>query len=260
MFMNIYNITTTQQSFKSISNVTTAQQSFRNIFDVTTAQQSFNNISNVTTSQQSFNIDNYVGVLVNLSITVLAPIIIGQIITFIWTDQMMWAKTKLHFAEITAVAVLFIIWAVICNLFESNILTTVDTSDLLLVILFAALLFVIFLISALFIATLPNPFTSRQREKDQDYLPLLPERQTKSPTLAQRWRFTHADTISFMFCSSTKTLALGVPMINALYPNATGGFVSLVTLPLVLYDVEQIIISSIAIIILQHYFPPPKTE
>ncbi len=214
----------------------------------------FMNISNIATVDQSFNIQNYIGVIELLSLTVLLPIVIGQIITFIWTEQMMWAKDKLHFAEINAIALLIVIWAVLCDLFQSGLLQTVTTSDLLIIIMFNALLFIMFLLIALFIATLPNIFICRQQEIDYDHQPLLQEHQIKSPTLIQRWRFTRADAITFMFCGSTKTLTLGVPLITASYPNYNSGLVGLLTLPLVLYDVEQIIISSIVIILLQRFF------
>ncbi len=220
----------------------------------------FMNISNIEAGEQSFDIKTYTGVIELLAITVLLPIVIGQIITFIWTDQMMWAKDKLHFAEINAVLLLIIIWVVMCDLFQSGIIKTIYVTDLLIIMLFNALLFIIFLLVALFIATLPNIFICRRREINNDHQPLLKEYQPKSSSLAERWRFTHADTITFMFCGSTKTLALGVPLITAMYPNSTSGFVGLVTLPLVLYDVEQIIVSSIVIIILQRVFPAKKTQ
>ncbi len=211
-------------------------------------------IANTESGQQSFNMANYRSVIVLLSVTVLLPIVIGQIITFFWTEQMMWAKTKFHFAEINGVLLCLIIWAVLCDLFQSHVLKTVNTTDLLIIIMFNALLFVTFLLIALFIATVPNVFMCGQQEIDHDHQPLIKENQSKSPTLIQRWRFTRADTITFMFCGSTKTLSLGVPLITAMYPDASSGYVGLVTLPLILYDIEQIIISSIAIIILQRVF------
>lgn len=215
----------------------------------------FMTISNIAPAGQSFDIGNYTGVLIQLSITVLAPIVIGQVITFIWTDQMMWAKEKLYFAEITVVAVLLIIWANMCDLFLSGILKSVDTSDLLIIILFVGLFYVIFLISTAFIATVPISFNCRRQKKESDQQPLLQDNKSKSRSLIQRWRFNHEDTISFMFCGATKTLALGVPLITALYPDSTTGYISLVTIPLVLYDVEQIVLTSIAIRLMQRIFP-----
>jgi sodium/bile acid cotransporter 7 len=189
-----------------------------------------------------------------LGITALLPIIIGQIISYIWTEKMMWAKTKFYFAELNTIALLIMIWTVLSDLFQSGLLKTVYTSDLLIIILLNAVLFIVFTLLALFLARLPNIFVCRKRTINSDHQPLIPEHQSKSPTLIERWRFSRENTITFMFCGSTKALSLGIPIITAVYTNYSSGFIGLLAVPLILYDVEQMIICSIEIILLQRFF------
>jgi sodium/bile acid cotransporter 7 len=166
----------------------------------------------------------------------------------------MWAKTKFYFAELNTIALLIMIWTVLSDLFQSGLLKTVYTSDLLIIILLNAVLFIVFTLLALFLARLPNIFVCRKRTINSDHQPLLPEQQSKSPTLIERWRFSRENTITFMFCGSTKALSLGIPIITAVYTNYSSGFIGLLAVPLILYDVEQMIICSIEIILLQRFF------
>src|SRR5205823_5390963 len=147
--------------------------------------------------KQTYDINNYTGVIGMLTLTALLPIIIGQITNYIWTEEVLWAKRKFHFVELNALALLILIWSNLCDLFESGLLKTVNTSDLIIIIIFNAIFFLIFTLLALFIARLPNIFICFKREINNDHQPLLKERQSKSLTLIERWRFNREDTITF---------------------------------------------------------------
>jgi sodium/bile acid cotransporter 7 len=55
---------------------------------------------NLNVLNQPYNINDYLRALLNLSVTVLIPLIIGQIIHSIWTEKITWAKKKISFRGI----------------------------------------------------------------------------------------------------------------------------------------------------------------
>ncbi|CAF4272863.1 unnamed protein product [Adineta steineri] len=67
------------------------------------------------------------------------------------------------------------------------------------------------------------------------------------------WQFSEKDTVAIMFCGATKTLAMGIPLINALYGNANKDLSGILSLPLIIYHVEQLIIGAIFVILLKNW-------
>ena len=216
----------------------------------------FMRIFDSTAIKESYDIHHYFRVLGNLSLTVLLPLFVGQVINFIWTEQIMWAKTKFHFSKIISIALLILVWTVVSDLFKSNILQTVNKIDLLIIILLNAAFFIVFTLLALFIARLPNICSCGKQKIKHDHQPLLKEYQSKSPSLIERWRFSRENTITFMFCGVTKTLSLGLPLITAMYLDHDQGHVGLLSLPLIIFHIELLILCSIEVLFLQQWYPP----
>ena len=217
------------------------------------------NIFDSTVEREPYNLQQYLQVIGNLSLTVLLPLFVGQIINFIWTEQIMWAKTKFHFSKIISVALLIVVWTVLCDLFQSNLLQTLNSIDLLIIVILNASFFVVFTLLAFLVVRIPNICICRKQEINHDHQLLLKEHHSKSPSLIERWRFSRENTITFMFCSVTKASALGLPLIAAMYINQDHGHVGLLSLPLLIYHVEQLILCSIEVILLR-YWHPPKNE
>jgi len=66
------------------------------------------------------------------------------------------------------------------------------------------------------------------------------------------WQFSEKDTVPIMFCGATKTLAMGIPFINALYGNKHQDMSGVLSLPLTIYHVEQLIIGAIEVVLLKN--------
>ncbi|CAF1203845.1 unnamed protein product [Adineta steineri] len=188
--------------------------------------------------KQKHDIDNYINVISKLSLTVLLPLIIGQIIHRIWKEKILWAKNKFYFTEINSLVLLILVWSILCNLFQSKLLSTINNIDLIILILLNTFIYFFFSFLSLFISRLPNLFICRNQ---------------KQIKFIQRWRFSHENTIAFMFSSSTKTLAQGIPLITSVFANSSQGFIGILTIPLILYFVQQLIFASIQVIFLKRW-------
>jgi predicted Na+-dependent transporter len=69
----------------------------------------------------------------------------------------------------------------------------------------------------------------------------------------RHWQFSREDTVAMMFCGATKSVAMGVPLINVLYSPGDQVMIGLLSLPLILYHVEQLILGAIEVLILKRW-------
>jgi sodium/bile acid cotransporter 7 len=202
---------------------------------------------------QSFNIYVYLRVLLVLCLTVLLPVSIGQIIRSAWSEKVQWAQETFHFSDINGVLLLILLWQILCDLFQSHVLKTVHDIDLIVIILLNAAFYITFSLLAMFLARLPNIFICRREKTNNDKQPLLPEYDEKQKSCIERWRFSREDTISIMLCATMKSIAKGLPLIDSMNTTSDEGLLSLYTLPLILYYVEQLTLSGIEVILLQKW-------
>lgn len=182
----------------------------------------FDSLSNSSRTQLTINYSN---VVKNLSLTVLVPLSIGQIIHLLWTKQVTLIREKFYFTHLNSIALLLMIWAVFSTAFATRSFQTIHTKDLSMLILLDAILYILFSLLIFLIARFP----------------------------CQSWQFSEKDTIPIMFCGSTKTLAMGISLINALYGNNNQSINGLFSLPLIIYHAEQLIMGAIEVIILKNW-------
>ncbi|CAF1497411.1 unnamed protein product [Rotaria magnacalcarata] len=67
------------------------------------------------------------------------------------------------------------------------------------------------------------------------------------------WQFSEKDSIAIMFRSASKTLAMGISVINALYGNTNQALTGLLSLPLIIYHAEQLIIGAVQVVLLKNW-------
>ncbi|CAF1059310.1 unnamed protein product [Adineta steineri] len=168
---------------------------------------------------------NYGRIIRNLILTALIPFFVGQIIRLLWPKQVMDLRQKLYFAEVTSLAILTLVWAVFCTAFATGSFQAIQKKDLLILVLTDAGIYVFFSSLIMFIARLPIP----------------------------RWQFSRKDTVAIMFCGATKALTIGITLINAFYGNQNQDITGVLSLPMIIYHVEQLAIGAIEVILLKKW-------
>lgn len=112
----------------------------------------FDSLSNRKNNKDQLD---YGHVIKNLSLTVLLPLVIGQIIHLLWTKQVTYIRDKFYLAEINNLAVLTLIWSVFCTAFANRSFQKIDTKDLFILIIIDAGIYMIFSLLIMIIARLP---------------------------------------------------------------------------------------------------------
>ncbi|RUS18870.1 putative sodium bile acid cotransporter [Endogone sp. FLAS-F59071] len=175
---------------------------------------------------------DYLSVLENLGATILAPLVIGQIIQSIWPDTIAKWRARLRLSDINSLCLLLLVWSVFCDTFTSNSFAMIHATDIIAILIINLFLYIGFSLLCLFLARLPVPH---------------------GPLWISRWRFSREDTVAIMYCGATKTVAMGVPLINVLYSGGDPGLIGVLSTPLLMYHVEQLICGSIEVSILKKW-------
>ncbi|CAO3592225.1 unnamed protein product [Absidia cylindrospora] len=176
---------------------------------------------------------DFVSVLKQLGLTVLVPLVVGQVIQWLFTEKVAKAKAKCRLSDVSSVALLTLVWSVFSDAVASGSFDSIAPVDIVAVLIINAGLYISFSLLCWFLAAIPAPYPG--------------------PKWVRRLRYSRADTVAIMYCGATKTVAMGVPLINVLYQSGDPGTVGVLATPLLLYHIEQLILGNIEVEILKKW-------
>ena len=157
-------------------------------------------------------------VFIQLSVTVVVPLLFGQCLrTFIkdWLE-----KTKPPFGTLSSCTLLLIIYTTFCDTFNQASLG-INGSNLMLMAIIILLL--------------------------QLFLLYLSFNISRTPMLG----FSALDTVAIMFCSTHKSLTLGIPMLKIIY--AGYPYLSVISIPLLMYHPTQILLGGLLVPVVKRW-------
>ncbi|XP_051061841.1 sodium/bile acid cotransporter 7 isoform X1 [Phodopus roborovskii] len=154
----------------------------------------------------------FTSIFSQLFMTVVVPLIIGQIIRRYIKDWL--ERKKPPFSAVSSSVLLMIIYTTFCDTF-SNPHIDLDKFSLVLI------LFIIVSVQLSFML-LTFIFSTRNNSG-----------------------FTPADTVAIIFCSTHKSLTLGIPMLKIVF--AGHEHLSLISVPLLIYHPAQILLGSVLV-------------
>uniref|UniRef100_H0WZ10 Sodium/bile acid cotransporter n=1 Tax=Otolemur garnettii TaxID=30611 RepID=H0WZ10_OTOGA len=154
----------------------------------------------------------FTSIFSQLFMTVVVPLIIGQIVRRYIKDWL--ERKKPPFGAVSSSVLLMIIYTTFCDTFSNP---NIDLDKFSLVVI----LFIIFSIQLSFML-LTFIFSTRNNSG-----------------------FTPADTVAIIFCSTHKSLTLGIPMLKIVF--AGHEHLSLISVPLLIYHPAQILLGSVLV-------------
>ncbi|KAM6301474.1 sodium/bile acid cotransporter 7 isoform 2-T2 [Aegotheles albertisi] len=154
----------------------------------------------------------FTSIFSQLFMTVVVPLIIGQIVRRYIKDWL--ERKKPPFGTISSCVLLMIIYTTFCDTF-ANPNIDLDKFSLIIVV------FIIFSVQMSFMF-LTFLFSTRNNSG-----------------------FTPADTVAIIFCSTHKSLTLGIPMLKIVF--AGYEHLSLISVPLLIYHPAQILLGSLLV-------------
>ncbi|XP_015716646.1 sodium/bile acid cotransporter 7 isoform X1 [Coturnix japonica] len=154
----------------------------------------------------------FTSIFSQLFMTVVVPLIIGQIVRRYIKDWL--ERRKPPFGTISSCVLLMIIYTTFCDTFANP---NIDLDKFSLIII----VFIIFSVQMSFMF-LTFLFSTRNNSG-----------------------FTPADTVAIIFCSTHKSLTLGIPMLKIVF--AGYEHLSLISVPLLIYHPAQILLGSLLV-------------
>lgn len=177
---------------------------------------------------------DYLNVLKNLGSTVLAPLVVGQVIRYLFSAKVKYIAAKLRFPILNSLALLCLVWSVFCDGVASDAFHRTSAIDIVAIIFVDIGMYLFGCATCLFVARLPWPTKNE-------------------PQWVKRWRFSRQDSIAIMYCGATKTVSMGIPLINVLYSGSSYGIVGLLSLPLLMYHVCQLFLGNFQVGLLKKW-------
>ncbi|KAI8075622.1 putative sodium bile acid cotransporter [Thamnidium elegans] len=177
---------------------------------------------------------DYLKVLKTLGSTVLAPLVVGQIIRYLFPVRVKYLATKFKFPIINSLALLCLVWSVFCDGVASDAFTKMTGVDIVAIIFVDIFMYGFGCVACLFVARLPWPTK-------------------KEPKWVSKWRFSRKDSVAIMYCGATKTVSMGIPLINVLYSESSYGVVGVLSLPLLMYHICQLFIGNFQVPLLKKW-------
>ena len=152
---------------------------------------------------------NYASVFTKLSITVIGPLILGQILRYLVPDAIAWLQKYINFAYVNSSLLLLLVYQVFCDTFSSDAFQTVSPTSFVIVMFLVLALFLLFSLFCFSVSRIP-------------------------------WfGFSKKDSIAIVMCGATKSaqrvMFQGNPAIG------------IITIPLLIYHAEQLVAGSVMI-------------
>lgn len=142
------------------------------------------------------------------------------------------SNTVAPLSIINSCLLLILIWAVMGKTFASDAFTMVPPASLVAVLFLDLAVFGTACAAAFGGARAVNLVSRRCRNADT-----ASSSSSSSPSHGET--FTKRDTASIVLCGATKTVALGIPMINVIFEGSAS--IGVISLPLLIYHAEQLV-------------------
>lgn len=123
---------------------------------------------------------DFAQVLKQLGITVLVPLVIGQIIQWFYTEQVAKIKVKCRLSDVSSFMLLTMVWSVFSDAVYAGSFAAVQAKDIVAVAIMNAGFYILFSLFCLVMARLPLP------------------RWIQTPSLVKRLRYSREDTVAIM--------------------------------------------------------------
>ena len=157
----------------------------------------------------------YDAVIKQLVVTVVAPLVAGNMLQYAFPARVAKAQSVVNFNKVGSAMILLLVWSTFSNTFAKHV--TVDPGS---VVGMAFILLGLYVALTAFSLVVPMWGPAKRLLRASD-----------------------ADAVAVAMCAGTKTVALGIPIIQAVYAhNPAAGLLSL---PLIIYHAEQILFGSV---------------
>ncbi|WVF65823.1 hypothetical protein IAT40_000560 [Kwoniella sp. CBS 6097] len=197
-----------------------------------------------------------------LGLALFVPLFVGQVVQNICPKQTRWVATTFRLAKVSTFLLLLLIWSVFSTQFQEKAFETVSTPSIMFLVFVNLGLYAFFTLFCVVLARLPFLPKSFDPPPSSSYATTTTECEVtqaesefngierKVPIWRKTvsgMRFDKKVTTATCFCAAAKGMVVGAPTLSVLY----GGFPdqerAILSIPLVLYQGQQVAIAQILV-------------
>ncbi|KAK7737731.1 LRR receptor-like serine/threonine-protein kinase RGI2 [Cytospora paraplurivora] len=191
----------------------------------------------------------YKDVAMQLGLSVLIPIIVGQALRIFFEKQVLWCMQNLKLAKFSTFFLITLIWVTFSNAFKTGAIYQLPKGSIVFNILMNVGLYGLFTVICFYTARPPRRLVIFC-ESLFSRAPWLPRWVRRIITPKQMSR---EQAVAVCFCGAAKTTSVGIPLVSAMWAQQDELTRAYVTIPVMLYTMEQVFLAQILVYVFRHY-------
>ncbi|KAH8653371.1 sodium bile acid symporter [Xylariales sp. PMI_506] len=181
----------------------------------------------------------YASVMKQLGLSVLLPLLVGQILRWTWSKQVEWILKTFRLAKVCSLCMVLLVWSTFSGAFKTGALYELPKSSVIFNVLMNLAMYGVFTVICYYAAYPPdvliNFVNSHVAEsKLGNKLPAIVRRALTVKKMPKE------QVVAVCLCGAAKTQALGIPLADAMWAQHSNLTVSLIQIPILLYTMEQV--------------------
>lgn len=192
--------------------------------------------ANPTTNVQFSSI--YKEVMQNMGASLFGPLFVGQVAQYFFPGLTLFVK-KYQIGKLGSFCLVLMVFSSFSTSFKENAFVMISKESMILLVFFNIAIYLFFTGFCFVLLRLP----------------MIP----KNNKLVRLLIFDKKDSVAIMLCGAAKTIALGIPLIDAQWGN-NSQIMAIISVPLVLYQTEQIFVAKLLVPILKKWIDSDKSQ
>ncbi|KAI1426212.1 sodium bile acid symporter [Xylaria sp. FL1777] len=201
----------------------------------------------------------YVAVLMQLGLSVLVPLAVGQGLRWTFPKQTTWVLKTFYLAKLASVLLVLVAWSTFSGAFETGVLTELPKSSVIFNVFLNIAEYLFFTVICYYIAYPPLPVATLLNAyiADSKIGSRLPGVLRRAITVK---RMPRELVVAVCFCGAAKTTGVGIPLAAALWSKQDNFTISSIQVPVLLYTVEQVFVAQFLTIFFKWWLQRSKKQ
>ncbi|KAL1868450.1 LRR receptor-like serine/threonine-protein kinase RGI2 [Diaporthe australafricana] len=202
----------------------------------------------LTPSDASGIPEMYQHVSMQLGLSVLVPIAVGQTLRIFFKDTVLWILDKFCLAKVSTFFLCTLVWSTFSNAFKTGAIMKLPTASILFNVFMNVGLYALFT-AVCFAASRPphRLMVAFETRAAQRYLPRWLRRVVAPKQMSKE------QAVAVCFCGAAKTTSVGIPLVTAMWHAKPDETQATLAIPVLLYTMEQVFLAQILVYVFRWY-------
>ncbi|KAK2605296.1 hypothetical protein N8I77_008145 [Diaporthe amygdali] len=190
----------------------------------------------------------YRHVSMQLGLSVLIPIVLGQTLRMLFKEKVLWVLDKFCLAKVSTFFLCTLAWSTFSNAFKTGAIERLPTASILFNVFMNVGLYALFT-GVCFVAARPphRLVIAFETRAAQRYIPRWLRRVVAPKQMSKE------QAVAVCFCGAAKTTSVGIPLVAAMWHAKATETQATLAIPVLLYTMEQVFLAQILVYVFRWY-------